>query len=59
MAPRPDERTRFERERERDRWARRDAVRRSAAKGVGRNLEETIILVRAGEEFRAAFNRPS
>ncbi len=45
----------FDRERERDFLARREAVRRNASKGVGRNLEEAVKLVRAGDAFRAAF----
>jgi hypothetical protein len=49
------DRERLERERERDRLARREATRRNAAKGIGRNLEEAIRLVRAGESFRNAF----
>jgi hypothetical protein len=49
----------LDRERERDVLARRDAARRNAAKGAGRNLEEAVLLVRAGETFRAAFqSRP-
>ncbi len=50
---------RFERERELDRRARRDAARRNAAKGVGRNLEEAIRLLEDADEFRAAFRRRS
>jgi hypothetical protein len=53
-APQADT-ARLERERDIDRRARRDAVRRNAAKGVGRNLEEAIRLVRATDEFHAAF----
>ncbi len=48
---------RAERERRLDRLARREAVRRNARKGVGRNLEEGIALVRAGREFGAAFQQ--
>jgi hypothetical protein len=43
------------RERERDLAARRDAVRRNRAKGVGRNLEEAIRLVRDGKAFHSGF----
>jgi hypothetical protein len=46
---------RVELERERDVRARREAVRRNAQKGVGRNLEEAIRLMRTAEAFRDAF----
>ena len=42
---------------EQERAARRDAVRRNAALGVGRNLEDAIRLLESGDEFRAAFDR--
>jgi hypothetical protein len=48
-------RNQLDRERARDRRAHREAARRNAAKGVGRNLEEAIELVRAGDAFRDAF----
>ncbi len=44
---------RREQEHELDRRARRDAARRNESKGIGRNLEEAIALVRAGKEFGA------
>jgi hypothetical protein len=44
-----------ERERERDVRARRDATRRNAEKGIGPNLEDAIRLLRAADDFRAAF----
>ena len=50
-----DDAARLARERTLDSAARRDAVRRNAEKGVGRNLEEAIALIRAGEKFGAAF----
>lgn len=46
---------RLTREQTRDRLARRDAVRRNAGKGIGRNLEEAIELGRAGDAVRDAF----
>ncbi|HEX8067306.1 MAG TPA: hypothetical protein VF520_12375 [Thermoleophilaceae bacterium] len=46
---------RLQLERARDRRARRDAVERNAAKGVGRNIEEGVRLVRAADAFRSAF----
>jgi hypothetical protein len=45
-------------ERNVDRRARRDAARRNAERGIGRNLEEAIRLVRTAEALREAF-RPS
>lgn len=56
-AVRPQEQ-RAHTEAERDRRARREAARLNAQKGVGRNLEEAIRLVRAGDAFRDAF-RPA
>ncbi|MEA2448314.1 MAG: hypothetical protein QOG63_246 [Thermoleophilaceae bacterium] len=54
-AVRRDDFARVEVERRRDRSARREAVRRNAEKGVGRNVEEAIRLLRAADEFRDAF----
>ena len=48
---------RLEQERERDRAARREVVRRNARMGVGRNLEDAIRLLESAEELRAAFDR--
>jgi hypothetical protein len=47
---------RVELDRDRDRRARREAVRGNAEKGVGRNLEEAIHLLCAADEFRDAFS---
>jgi len=44
-----------ETERTRDLRARREAARHNAAKGPARNLEEAILLVRAGLTFHDAF----
>lgn len=48
---------RLARERETDRRARRDAVRRNAEKGVERNLEEAVRLARAADAFHEAFRK--
>jgi hypothetical protein len=42
---------------EREQRARRQEVRENAAKGVGRNLEEALRLMRFGEAFHRAFRR--
>jgi hypothetical protein len=50
-----DESQRLEAERARDRRARREAARRNARRGIGRNIQDAICLVEAGQEFGAAF----
>ena len=42
-------------ERERHERARAEEVRRNAARGVGRNLEEALRLMRFGDAFHRAF----
>lgn len=42
---------------EREERARAEEVRRNAAKGVGRNLEEALRMMRFGEAFHRAFRR--
>lgn len=54
-SPSRDDTARLAREREIDRRARRDAVRRNAEKGIARNLEEAVRLARAADAFHEAF----